>query len=108
MVIFETKLFSRQIAELLDDEEYRQLQEYLCSVPDAGDLIKGSGGLRKIRWRRAGSGKRGGIRAVYYWLTNRDQLFMLAAYAKSDQADMTPKQLEVLSALVAQELADDE
>ena len=62
----ETKLFSRLVAEVLTDEEYSSLQKALIKDPEAGDLIPGSGGIRKLRWGVAGRGKRGGIRVVYY------------------------------------------
>jgi mRNA-degrading endonuclease RelE of RelBE toxin-antitoxin system len=62
----ETKLFSRLVADYLNEEDYAQLQNALIKDPKAGDLIPGSGGVRKLRWRVAGRGKRGGIRVIYY------------------------------------------
>ena len=66
MVIIETKVFTRQIGTLLTDEEYAALQTTLILNPASGSLIIGSGGLRKIRWRAEGRGKRGGTRVIYY------------------------------------------
>ena len=66
MVIVETSLFTRLIKSLMSDEEYRVLQEVLVSRPALGDLIPGSGGLRKVRWNTTGQGKRGGVRVIYY------------------------------------------
>ena len=66
MVFIETSVFTRQVQELLTDEEYRQLQIVLLVHPDVGDLIQGSGGLRKMRWSAKGHGKRGGSRVIYY------------------------------------------
>jgi len=66
MEIFETSVFTRQIAQLIGAEEYRQLQGVLVINPLAGVVIKNSGGLRKLRWRSAGKGKSGGIRLIYY------------------------------------------
>lgn len=66
MVIVETSLFTRLIKSLMSDEEYRVLQEALVSRPALGDLIPGSGGLRKVRWNTTGQGKRGGVRVIYY------------------------------------------
>ena len=77
----ETKLFSRLVAEVLTDEEYSSLQKALIKDPEAGDLIPGSGGIRKLRWGVAGRGKRGGIRVVYYARVRRGQIWML--YAKN-------------------------
>ena len=62
MVFIETPLFTRQVQELLSDEGYSAFQWYLALNPKAGDLIQGTGGLRKVRWSAAGSGKRGGVR----------------------------------------------
>ncbi|VFN03575.1 MAG: hypothetical protein BECKG1743F_GA0114225_108202 [Candidatus Kentron sp. G] len=66
MVFMETPIFTKAITRLLSDDEYRELQGKLLLHPDAGVLIKGSGGLRKIRWKGRGTGKRGGIRVIYY------------------------------------------
>lgn len=62
----ESPVFSSFLPDYLTDDEYSALQEHLCEHPEAGDLIRGSGGVRKIRWARAGSGKSGGIRVCYY------------------------------------------
>lgn len=100
MVFVETPLFTKLIKELLTDDEYRELQEVLLTRPEAGDLIPGSGGLRKIRWRVAGKGKRGGIRVIYYWYKLEDSFYMLIAYKKSATEDLTKNQLKVLRQLV--------
>lgn len=99
-IIVETPIFSRLIQELMSDDQYRLLQEALITRPDAGAIIRGSGGLRRIRWRLEGGGKRGGIRVIYYWLTADDQLRMLYAYKKSDQGDLTSDQLAVLKEVI--------
>ena len=64
MVIIETSIFTRQVQAFLDDDDYRRLQTVLVVRPDAGDLIPGGGGLRKIRWGAHGHGKRGGVRVL--------------------------------------------
>ena len=76
-------VFSRELANYLDDDEYGDLQQYLINCPEAGDIIPGSGGVRKLRWKRRGMGKRGGVRIIYYVMKKRDELWMLALYAKS-------------------------
>ncbi len=75
MVFIETLTFTRLITGLLDDDEYSNLQDELVKRPDIGDLIKNGGGIRKLRWKRAGTGKSGGIRVIYYWLTERTTSF---------------------------------
>lgn len=79
----ETKLFSRLVAEYMSDEEYSNLQNALIKDPEAGDLIPGSGGVRKLRWGVGGRGKRGGIRVIYYARTRQGQIWMLTLYAKN-------------------------
>ena len=103
MVIIETSVFTRQIQQLLTDEEYRALQAALVNHPNAGPIIPGSGGLRKARWSLQGRGKRGGIRVIYYWVIDQDRLLMLLAYAKSEQENLTPKQVRILKEIVESE-----
>lgn len=79
----ESPIFSSLLPDYLTDEEYAGLQEYLCEHPEAGDLVRGSGGVRKMRWGRAGSGKSGGVRVCYYTLNRAGRLLMLLIYAKS-------------------------
>ena len=103
MVIIETSIFTRQVQTLLSDEEYRQLQMALVLHPDLGAVIPGSGGLRKVRWSIRGRGKRGGVRAIYYWAVVHDKILMLFIYAKNEQEDLTPEQLKVLKRIVEEE-----
>ncbi len=100
MVFIETPTFTRLITGLLDDDEYSNLQDELVKRPDIGDLIKNGGGIRKLRWKRAGTGKSGGIRVIYYWLTEDDQLLMLVAYPKAVKDSLTDKETAVLRKLV--------
>ena len=104
MQFIETPIFTKQITELLSDEEYRRLQEVLLLRPEAGDLIPGGGGLRKLRWRVSGTGKRGGLRTIYYWVVPSEVCYMLYAYKKSAQSDLTQQQLRVLRNLVKEYL----
>jgi mRNA-degrading endonuclease RelE of RelBE toxin-antitoxin system len=103
MVFKETTVFTKQVKQLLDAESYRLLQLKLVVNPEAGALIPGTGGLRKIRWQGSGRGKRGGIRAIYYWATRDDVVLMLLAYPKNERDDLTAEQKKVLSALVKEE-----
>ena len=66
MLIVETPVFTRRVLKLMSDEDYRELQQTLVRDPGRGAIIRHSGGLRKVRWARAGRGKRGGVRAIYY------------------------------------------
>ncbi len=79
----ETKLFTRLAQEYLSDDEYSKLQQALLSDPEAGAVIRGSGGVRKLRWGAAGRGKRGGIRVIYFLRTQQGQIWMLTLYAKN-------------------------
>lgn len=103
MVILETSIFTRQVLALLEDDEYRRLQILLVLRPDAGDRIPGSGGLRKIRWGLSGRGKRGGVRAIYYWAVQQQRILMLLMYPKNEQDDLTAEQLKILRRIVEEE-----
>ncbi len=78
----ETRLFSRLVSEYLSDEEYAKLQQTLIDDPAAGDLISGSGGIRKLRWKGSGRGKSGGVRVIYYARGKQGEIWMLTLYAK--------------------------
>ena len=100
MLIIETPLFTKLIQELVPDENYRLLQQTLILRPETGDLIQGGGGLRKIRWKVPGRGKRGGLRVIYYWDVSAERIYMLLAYLKNQQEDLTPAQLKQLRQLI--------
>ncbi len=102
--IVETSVFTNQIRAELDDESYRMLQVELVRDPESGALIRGTRGIRKIRWARKGHGKRGGIRVIYYWHRPRETLLMLLAYGKSARKDLTPEQRKRLRQVVREEL----
>ncbi len=85
MVFIETSLFTKLINDYLSDEEYSGLQVYLVEHPDAGNIIRGSGGVRKIRWAAKGKGKSGGIRVIYFWKKSDSEIWMLTAYSKNEK-----------------------
>jgi len=98
----ETPIFTKQIVDLLEDADFRRFQIKLALNPEAGDVIRGSGGLRKIRWVAQGRGKRGGIRIIYY-LIEEDEIYLLFAYPKNKQEDLTAEQLKILRSVVKEE-----
>ncbi|NJC99019.1 MAG: hypothetical protein C3F07_04195 [Anaerolineales bacterium] len=103
MQFIETSIFTRQVTSLLTDDEYSQLQVVLFAHPEMGAIIPRSGGLRKVRWSMSGRGKRGGVRAIYYWVVAEDQILMLFMYPKNEKDDLTPQQLKVLREIVEKE-----
>jgi len=103
MRFVETPVFTGAIRELMDDDDYRRLQLALLFRPEQGALIRGSGGLRKIRWGARDAGKRGGVRVIYFWHKAGQAIYMLLAYSKHDQEDLTRAQLKALSRLVREE-----
>ena len=88
---------------LLDAEEFRSLQVALLIRPELGRVIPGSGGLRKFRWSLPGRGKRSGVRVIYFWHAQSETLYMLYAFRKNEQEDLTTQQLRILAALVREE-----
>ena len=103
MLVVETPVFTRRVLKLLTDDDYRLLQHEVAARPDVGNIIRGSGGLRKVRWAATGRGKRGGIRVIYYWAVDREIILMLLIYGKNEQDDLTAEQLRVLKGLVEEE-----
>ncbi|MBM3180437.1 MAG: hypothetical protein FJZ86_08785 [Chloroflexi bacterium] len=103
MQFIETSIFTRQVTSLLTDDEYSQLQVALSAHPGTSAVIPHGGGLRKMRWSMSGRGKRGGVRAVYYWVVAQDQILMLFMYPKNEKDDLTPLQLKVLREIVEKE-----
>jgi len=103
MVVIETQVFTKRVQALLTDEEYRDFQNFLAEHPDIGNIIQGSGGLRKVRWAAKGHGKRGGARVIYYWAVEKDRLFMLFIFAKNERADLSAAQIKALRRIVEEE-----
>ena len=89
-------MFTRGIKKLMNDDECKDLQEALVDRPGMGAIIQGTGGLRKVRWKLEGKGKSGGVRAIYYWMTENEQICMLYVYPKNEQEDLTPDQKKAL------------
>jgi hypothetical protein len=100
MLFIETPIFTKLVTDLIPDDEYRKIQLALVLRPEAGKIIPGSSGLWKIRWKSGGSGKRGGLRLIYFWDVPQDRIYMLLIYKKSKQEDLTQNQLKILRNLV--------
>ena len=96
MVFVETPNFTRRVQKYMDDEEYAEMQAFLSHRPDAGKVIQGTGGMRKMRWAGSGRGKRGGLRVIYYWWVAKDRIALLLVYPKNERDDLTAEQLKQL------------
>jgi len=101
--LIETSTFTRQITALLSDEEYQGFQYRLAANPNLGALIRGGGGLRKIRVAVGTKGKSGGARIIYYWAARKDVILLLYAYSKNVSADLTPKEVSRLAKVISEE-----
>jgi hypothetical protein len=84
----ESAVFERLCALYLDDDEYAELQQFMMETPEAGQVVPGSGGVRKLRWKRKGMGKRGGLRVIYYVRFQPNEFWMLTLYAKTKQENV--------------------
>lgn len=100
MEFVETPTFTRLVTALLSDDEYRVLQNDMAGFPDRGDLIKGGGGIRKLRHALSGKGKSGGVRVIYYWIRDDDQIYMLLIYPKSKKDNLSDRETAILRELV--------
>lgn len=98
--------FMRHRVEYLDDRAYRELQIELMKYPEAGDVIPGTGGLRKLRYtdRSRGKGKRGGLRVICYWRVAADQFWLFPLYDKDEASDLSTAQRKALAAMLDREL----
>ncbi|PBJ08454.1 MULTISPECIES: hypothetical protein [unclassified Pseudomonas] len=99
MVFIETPIFTADLPGHLGDHEYGEFQQYLAEHPEAGALIEGTGGLRKIRWAAHGRGKSGGVRVIYYHVTSAFQIRLLLIYRKGIQDTLSDREKAVLCAI---------
>jgi hypothetical protein len=97
--VVETPTFVRQAEALLSEEERQDLISYLAHNPEAGDVIQGTGGVRKVRFAVGGKGKRGGVRTIYFVADDTMPIYALLVYGKSRKADLTAKEKKTLMAL---------
>jgi mRNA-degrading endonuclease RelE of RelBE toxin-antitoxin system len=105
VLFIETPVFTELVEKQLDREAYRALQLTLLLRPEQGAVIRGSGGLRKIRWGVDGRGKRGGVRVIYFWEKAKVACYMLFLYRKNQQGDLTAVQVRTLARVVREEFS---
>ena len=102
ITVVETRSFIEDAAGCFTEEERTEFIEYIARNPTAGVVVPGAGGVRKVRWRARGRGKRGGARVVYFFHNERVPLFLLAAYAKSQRVDLAPAQRTAMRRIAAE------
>jgi len=101
VVVVETSIFLRQVEKIWSDEERAALVDHVARNPEAGNIIPGTGGVRKMRWGRSGSGKRGGARVIYFYHDTERPLYLLLAYAKAQASDMSADEKKAVTAIAA-------
>jgi hypothetical protein len=84
MEFIETSTFTKHVYAYLSEDEYLGLQNHLVQYPESGNIVPGSGGIRKVRWAMAGKGKSGGVRIIYFFKKNDDEIWLLTIYSKNE------------------------
>ena len=102
MRIYTTRTYERAVRKLLSEADREAMESAIAAAPDASPVIRGTGGLRKVRWAGPGRGKRGGIRTVYCRRAGPDAVYLLTAFAKSSRDDLSAADLKVLARLAAE------
>jgi hypothetical protein len=100
LTVAELPEYRRAAGKLLSDDDRRALVDHLAARPKAGDLIEGTGGVRKLRWARDGRGKSGGVRVVYYFHSDQMPLYLLTVFAKNERANLSKAERNELAGLV--------
>ena len=85
MEFIEASAFTKYLYDYLSEEEYAGLQSFLLQYPEAGKVVRGSGGVRKVRWAMSGRGKSGGVRVIYYFKKMDDEIWLLTIYSKNER-----------------------
>ena len=98
--IYETKQFKKSVEKFLSPDKHDELLDTLRASPDCGTVVQGTSGCRKLRWTADNKGKRGGSRIIYFWSQGDGVIYLLLAYKKSDQTDLTMEQKKALKRLV--------
>lgn len=102
MIFIETTFFTRLLGNYLTDDEYNELQEFIIETPDAGAVIQGTSGLRKLRWVSHHKGKRGGVRVIYYWHVSADHIYMMTLYGKNEMSNLSASEKRALKKILAE------
>jgi hypothetical protein len=100
LTVAEVPEYIRRSEKLLSDGERRDVVNYLAAHPKAGDLMEGTGGVRKLRWGRGGQGKSGGVRVIYYFHSESMPLYLLTLFAKNERANLSKAERNDLAGLV--------
>ncbi|MDZ7591977.1 MAG: type II toxin-antitoxin system RelE/ParE family toxin [Rubrivivax sp.] len=100
LTVAELPEYLRAAARLLEDADRRAIVDHLAAHPTAGDLIEGTGGVRKLRWARDGRGKSGGVRVIYYFHSEAMPLYLLTMFAKNERANLSKAERNALAGLV--------
>lgn len=101
MRIFTTRTYERAVRKLMSESDRQKMEAAIIADPGGAPLLRGTGGIRKLRWTGSGRGKRGGIRTIYFYHAGPEAVYLLTAYAKADRDDLTPTDRKTLSRLVA-------
>jgi hypothetical protein len=101
----EAPAFTRHLSRYLTDDDFAALQQFLAVNPEAGDVMPGTGGFRKLRWAdgRRGKGRRAGLRIIYYLLVSDEQIWLFTLFGKDEAADLTPDQKRLLRTAIEAE-----
>jgi hypothetical protein len=92
VTVAETPLFERQAAKIWTAEEHDEFVDYIARHPEAGDIVPDTGGVRKVRWRRSGTGKRGGVRVIHFYYDQDWPLYLMMIFTKAERDDLSPEQ----------------
>ena len=100
ITIIKLKPFLQSIKKIFTHDDLKELEEFLVAFPAHGDVIPGTGGLRKLRWAAKGKGKRGGARVIYFYYVNKDNVYLLAAYTKNDKTDLSSNEKQAFKKMI--------
>jgi len=101
--VIETPVYSRKAGRLLSEDEREEIAAFISRNPTAGSIVRGSGGVRKVRWARWGSGKSGGVRIIYYNQLRHEEIWLLTLYAKNERSTIPPNELKLIKASIDRE-----